>query len=86
MLQLKQDNERTARAMLGSIEALREPGLTVDKLYGLAHARVGLSVVAGHLADIVRQGIRLQAIPRDILNVIDAANQLCQNTHCKWLK
>jgi len=86
MLQLKQDNERTARALVGSIDALSGPGLTVDKLYGLAHARVGLSVVAGHLADIARKNIRLQAIPRDILNVIDAANQLCQMTHCKWLK
>jgi len=84
--QLKQDCHRTARALLESIDALSEPVLSVNKLYGLAHARVGLSVVAGHLAEIVRQDIPPQAIPMDIWNVIEAAQQLCGQPHCRLVK
>jgi len=42
--------------------------------------------VAGHLADIVRQDIPPQAIPMDIWNVIEAAQQLCGQPHCRLVK
>ena len=63
-----------------------QKGITVDKLYQLAHARVGLSVVADHLADIVKQGIASQTIPQGIGNMIDAAAELCTEPNTSLIK
>jgi len=83
---LKQNCQETTKTLLKSIKSLSHPDLSVKKLYGLAHARVGLSVVAGHLANIVSQNIAPQAIPLDIWNVIDAAKKLCGQEQCRLMK
>ncbi|XP_053396012.1 E3 ubiquitin-protein ligase rnf213-alpha-like [Mercenaria mercenaria] len=54
-------------------------GLTVKKLYGLASARMGLSVVANQIAEMVKKGSSGSLT----MKLIDAAKQLCVNAKTK---
>ena len=71
------------RILRESIQTLKESGLTVDKLYDVARARVCISAVANHLADAALQ---TSCIPLDIWDVIESARQLGQQTEFKLLK
>jgi len=61
-------------------------GISEDKLYQLANARVGLSVVADHLADIVKHGTGLQAISHGICDMLDVAAELCNQPNNSLIK
>lgn len=60
--------------------------LTVDKLYGLANARMGLAVAAKVIADVVMNDIEPRNVDCRVRKLIEAAQILCQDTNIKWTR
>jgi len=84
--QLQNDTLTTERELRRCAETLKKKEYSVDKFYGLAYAKVGLSIVAGHLADISRQGNVVHERNKGKMKLIHAAEDLCRQTDFKQLK
>lgn len=61
-------------------------GSTVDKLYGLANARMGLAVAAKVIADVVMNDIEPRNVDYTVRKLIEAAQILCDDTNIEWTR
>ena len=60
--------------------------LNVEKLYGLASARMGLAVAAQHIAHIVMNDIETKDINSHVRKLIEEAQILCEDTSVRWTR
>ncbi|XP_060596004.1 E3 ubiquitin-protein ligase rnf213-alpha-like [Ruditapes philippinarum] len=61
-------------------------GLNVEKLYGLASARMGLAITARCVAEIVMNNIDPRHVDRRVRKLIETAQILYEETHVNWTR
>jgi hypothetical protein len=60
--------------------------IKVEKLYGLAGARMGLAVAAKYIADIVMNDTETRNINVRVRRLIEEAQKLCEDTNVRWTR
>ncbi|XP_053396355.1 E3 ubiquitin-protein ligase rnf213-alpha-like [Mercenaria mercenaria] len=74
------------QALRRARQTIEDPNLSADKLYGIASARMGLAKVAKFIAKVVVEGAETKAVPVKTRRVIEAAQNLCEDTNVRWTR
>ncbi|XP_053396009.1 E3 ubiquitin-protein ligase rnf213-alpha-like [Mercenaria mercenaria] len=75
-----------SEALRRATQNIASEGLSVEKLYGLASARMGLAVTARYVADIVMNDVDPRHVDRRVRKLIEAAQTLCEDTDVNWTR
>ena len=75
-----------AAALRRATQTIDIQELKVEKLYGLASARMGLAVAAQHIAHVVMNDIETKDINRHVRKLIEEAQKLCEDTNVRWTR
>jgi hypothetical protein len=73
-------------ALHRATQNITKEGLNVEKLYGLASARMGLAITARCVAEIVMNNIDPRHVDRRVRKLIEAAQILYEETHVNWTR
>ncbi|XP_053396335.1 E3 ubiquitin-protein ligase rnf213-alpha-like isoform X2 [Mercenaria mercenaria] len=76
----------TSEALHRATQNIAREGLSVEKLYGLASARMGLAVTARYVADIVMNDVDPRHVNRRLRKLVEAAQVLCEDTDVNWTR
>lgn len=77
------EKHQAIRCLQVAEEGLAYEGYTMDKLYSIASARMGLCIAAKYMAYYAENDV---AIPSPVRKLFLAAETLCRSAHLKWLK
>ncbi|XP_053396018.1 E3 ubiquitin-protein ligase rnf213-alpha-like [Mercenaria mercenaria] len=79
-------HQYVTRALQIARQTIEASDLGVEKLYGIAYARMGLAEAATHIAHIVLHQIEPRSVPVCVRKVIEAAQILCEDTKVRWAR
>ncbi|XP_053396010.1 E3 ubiquitin-protein ligase rnf213-alpha-like [Mercenaria mercenaria] len=80
------ETQYASEAIHRAIQTIAREGPSVEKLYGLASARMGLAVTARYVADIVMNDVDPRHVDRRVRKLIEAAQTLCEETDVNWTR
>ncbi|XP_053396342.1 E3 ubiquitin-protein ligase rnf213-alpha-like isoform X2 [Mercenaria mercenaria] len=81
-----EETQYASAALRRATQTIAIEELKVEKLYGLASARMSLAVAAKYIAHIVMNDIETRDVERRVRKLIEEAQKLCEDINVRWTR